>query len=105
MRRLDYPACAYDPDAELVEDDRRRQLGMEPCRALVHGEDVWELHQDGRWMRGRYTSESPDFGEPWWPGQRAKSDWSHLLLTMIRRPSRAGYLWQTIWDPGSEVPF
>lgn len=52
MRRLDYPACAYDPDAELVEDDRRRQLGMEPCRALVHGEDVWELHQDGRWAVG-----------------------------------------------------
>lgn len=49
MRRLDYPACDYDPDAELVEDDRRLDLGLEPCRALVHERQCWWLRPWRLW--------------------------------------------------------
>lgn len=80
-RRLDYPACTYDPDAELVEDDRRLSLGLEPCRALVHGEEVWRLHASGRWMRARYVHD--------W-------DWTYMLRSVVRRISHTGLRWIAI---------
>lgn len=69
MRRLDYPACDYDPDAELVEDDRRLDLGLEPCRALVHERQCWWLRPWRLWgarMGFAVPQTSDTFGRHTW---------------------------------------